>query len=45
MMDKILTCKASSPKADTSELEAKIDKMVYELYDLSEEEIAIVEGK
>jgi len=28
---------------DTSELEQEIDKRVYQLYDLTEEEIAIVE--
>ena len=26
-------------------LEAEIDRLVYELYDLTEEEIAVVEGK
>ena len=45
MVDKILTCKATNPKVNTAELEVKIDKMVYALYDLSEEEIRIVEGK
>jgi len=31
--------------ADTSALERQIDEMVYELYGLTDEEIAIVEGK
>ena len=31
--------------ADTSALEQQIDEMVYELYGLTPEEIAIVEGK
>ncbi|HLG30544.1 MAG TPA: hypothetical protein VI387_10070, partial [Candidatus Brocadiales bacterium] len=31
--------------ADTSALERQIDQMVYELYGLTPEEIAIVEGK
>jgi len=31
--------------ADTSAIERKIDEMVYELYGLTPEEIAIVEGK
>ena len=31
--------------ADTSVLERHIDQMVYKLYDLTPEEIAIVEGK
>ena len=32
-------------QAKVKELEREIDKMVYELYGLTEEEIAIVEGK
>lgn len=39
----ILTLKKENPEADTSKLEAEIDQMVYELYGLTEEEIAIVE--
>jgi len=39
----ILAAKKENPEADTSELEAEIDQMVYELYGLTEEEIAIVE--
>ena len=31
-------------EADTSALEDEIDKLVYELYNLTPEEIAIVEG-
>ncbi|MBL7788465.1 MAG: Eco57I restriction-modification methylase domain-containing protein [Chitinophagales bacterium] len=44
-VDKILSLKKSNPDADTSELEAEIDKLVYELYGLSEEEIAVIENK
>jgi hypothetical protein len=44
-VDQILTDKKSNPKADTSELEKEIDKIVYELYGLSEEEIRIIEGE
>ena len=33
------------PATDTSQLESEIDAMVYELYGLTAEEIAIVEGK
>ncbi len=40
----ILTLKKQDPNADTSVLEAEIDRMVYELYGLTEEEIAVVEG-
>jgi hypothetical protein len=32
-------------RADTSALERKIDKLVYELYGLNDEEIAVVEEK
>lgn len=39
----ILAAKKASPNADTSTLEAKIDQLVYQLYDLTDEEIAIVE--
>ncbi len=44
-LDKILSLKKSNPKADTSAIEKEIDALVYELYELTEEEIAIVEGK
>ena len=42
-VDKILSLKKSDPQADTSALEAEIDRMVYELYCLTAEEITIVE--
>jgi len=32
-------------QADTSGLESEIDRLVYQLYGLTEEEIRIVEGK
>ena len=44
-VNQILNLKKEDSKADTSELEAEIDRMVYELYELTEEEILIVEGK
>lgn len=44
LADEILEAKAVDPNADTTEQEEKIDKLVYALYDLTEEEIAIVEG-
>ena len=44
-VNQILDLKKEDPKAETSELEAEIDRMVYELYELTEEEILIVEGK
>jgi len=52
MKNQILTAKKANPQADTPEkhwragtsaLEAEIDRLVYELYGLTEEEIAIVE--
>ncbi len=45
LADEILHVKKENPKADTSELETKIDAMVYKLYNLSDEEIKIVEGE
>ena len=41
----ILSAKAQDPDADTSALEREIDQLVYQLYGLTPEEIAIVEGK
>ena len=43
-VDKILDAKDDDPAADVSELENEIDQIVYLLYDLTPEEIAIVEG-
>jgi hypothetical protein len=45
LANEILHVKKENPKADTSELEATIDELVYKLYDLTENEIAIVESK
>lgn len=42
---KILSAKKADSTADTSDFEAKIDKLVYELYGLTEDEIKIVEGR
>jgi adenine-specific DNA-methyltransferase len=39
----ILTLKKADPTADTSTLEAEIDQLIYELYDLTEDEVKIVE--
>lgn len=44
-VDKILDAKHTDPEAGTSTLEDEIDKLVYELYNLTEDEIAIVEGR
>ncbi len=45
LVDRILAAKASDPDADTGEEEAEIDRMVYALYGLTEEEAAAVEGR
>ena len=45
MVDRILAAKQRDPAADTRALEADIDRLVYALYGLTEEEIAIVEGQ
>jgi len=44
LIDHILQAKAVNPSADTSALEAEIDRLVYQLYELTTEEIAVVEG-
>lgn len=43
LVDKILDAKKTNHTADTSEWEKEIDQLVYKLYELTEEEIAIVE--
>ena len=45
LADQILTAKRTNPNADVSDLENEIDEIVYLLYDLTPDEIAIVEGK
>ena len=45
LVDQILDAKKSDPNADTATLEKEIDQLVYQLYDLTEAEIKIVEGK
>jgi len=45
LVDKILAAKKGNPQADTSTWEREIDRLVYKLYDLTEEEIRIVENK
>ncbi len=45
LVERILLLKKENPQTDTSALEVEIDRMVYKLYDLTEEEIAVVEGK
>jgi hypothetical protein len=45
LVDQILAAKAKDAKADTTALEAELDKMVYRVYDLTEDEVKAVEGK
>jgi hypothetical protein len=44
-VDRILAAKASDPAADVAALEAEIDRLVYAFYNLTPDEIAIVEGR
>ena len=45
LVDRILDAKDADPQTDTSAEEAEIDRLVYALYGLTEEEIAVVEGR
>ena len=45
LANKILAAKKLDPEAETREFESEIDELVYGLYKLSDEEIAIVEGR
>jgi very-short-patch-repair endonuclease len=45
LVNVILSTKKQDPAADTHDLENQIDQLVYKLYDLTDEEIQIVEGK
>ena len=44
IVKKILTTKKTEHSSDTTSLEAEIDRLIYELYGLTEEEIKIVEA-
>jgi len=44
LVDKILTVKKQNRDADTTLLEREIDRLVYKLYDLTEEEINLIEA-
>ena len=44
LVDRILAAKRANSNADTTNLENEIDKLVYALYDLTDDETAIVEG-
>ena len=42
-VDKILEFKMTDPLADTSSIEYDIDKMVYEIFELNNDEIKVIE--
>jgi len=44
VVDKVINVKEQLPLSDTTNLESQIDQLVYQLYELTEEEIKIVEG-
>jgi type II restriction/modification system DNA methylase subunit YeeA len=44
LVSKIIETKKQNSSADTTALETQIDQLVYQLYDLTEEEIKIIEG-
>ena len=45
IVDAILNEKKKNGNADTSDMEQEIDRLVYKLYNLTDEEIAVIEGK
>ncbi|GHQ10876.1 type II restriction endonuclease Eco57I subunit R [Helicobacter pylori] len=45
LVDKILALKEKDPKANTQRLEKEIDALVYQLYNLTDEEIKIIEER
>ena len=42
LVNRILKAKADDPNADTGKLEGEIDRLVYQLYGLTEEEVEAV---
>jgi hypothetical protein len=44
LVDQILSAKKQNPEADTGHLEREIDHLVYKLYDLTDEEIKVIEA-
>jgi len=41
---KVMEQKKLNEKTDTEELESQIDQLIYQLYEMTEEEIKIIEG-
>ena len=44
LVDRIVAAKRRDPDADTGDVEQELDRLVYDLYGLTKEEVAIVEG-
>jgi hypothetical protein len=44
LVDKILSAKKQNPQAETSQWDGEIDQLVYKLYELTPEEVKIIEG-
>ncbi len=44
LVDKILSLKRANPESNITDLESRINKLVYKLYDLTEQEIEIIEN-
>jgi adenine-specific DNA-methyltransferase len=44
LIKRVIEIKKQNPTADTTSLESQIDQLVYQLYNLKEEEIAIIES-
>ena len=44
LVSQIIETKRNNPSADTSDLEHQIDKLIYDLYGLTEEEIVVIEN-
>ncbi|CAN5385200.1 MAG: hypothetical protein ACR2GW_09505 [Pyrinomonadaceae bacterium] len=45
LVDQILAAKRADPQANVSRWEREIDRLVYQLFALTDDEIHIVEGK
>jgi len=44
LVDKILSAKKQNPQTDTAQWEQEIDRLVYRLYDLTEDEIRLLKA-
>jgi hypothetical protein len=44
LVDKIIAIKQSDPQANTSVFKVEVEQLVYQLYNLTFDEISIVEG-